>query len=108
MHDIKANKETSLSTMQMRIEGDEITIMPGIYYNQNESIFELTQEKSFQIPLSAGHYEIWIYPGGNMDLVKNFAVKEPYIDMLLWVEMPEGAKSLADAEINFKRFLEVE
>lgn len=107
MHDIKANKETSLSTMQMRIEGNEIVIMPGIYYNQDENIFELSIEKRFTIPLEAGHYEVWIYPAGEMKLEKNFHVDEPYIDMLLWVEMPEGAKSLADAEINFKRFLEV-
>jgi hypothetical protein len=108
MHDIIGSKESTLSTFQMRVDGNDIIVLPGQYINQNEVLFETTEEKRFTIPLEKGHYEIWLYPNGTMKVEKDWYTDVPFLDCLLWIEMPEGAQTLEDAELNFKRFVEVE
>lgn len=107
MHDIISSRETTLSTYQMRVEGNEIVVMPGEYIVNEKTLHQTTEERRFPIPLQKGHYEIWLYPNNVMKVEKDWHTDDNFIDCLLWIEMPEGAKSLDEAELNFKRFVEV-
>lgn len=106
MHQVIGSEETSISTFQMRTEGMDIIIMPGEYIQQNEVLFKKDTETRLTIP-GAGEYQVWIYPD-DIKLEKDYHTEPNYIDMLLWLTAPEGITSLEQAEINFKRFVEVE
>ncbi len=107
MQSIKASKQTSLSTFQMQQQGNSIVVFPGQYFCNNQLLAETTQQKTFEIPLQQGHYELWLFQDGTLKLIKDFVTIDNYIDCLLLVDMPAGAKSLDDAEITFKQFVEV-
>lgn len=107
MLSIKAGRDTSLSTFQMRQEGNNIIVFPGEYICQNEVLAQTTEEKKIAVPLEPGHYELWLYKDGSMKFEKDYVTVDNYIDCLLFIEMPAGAKSLDDAQITFKQFVEV-
>lgn len=106
MHTVIASEETSISTFQMRFEGMDIIIFPGEYIQQNQTLFKKDTETRITIP-GAGDFQVWIYPD-DIKLEKDNHTEPNFIDLLVWLTVPEGATSLEQAEIDFKKFVEVE
>ncbi|MFS0904123.1 hypothetical protein AB3N02_13800 [Priestia aryabhattai] len=102
-YNVIGNEETTFYTFGIRAEGMNIIVSPGIYYNQGEILYQTESETVLTVP-GAGSFRIWLYPTG-FELSQGLAHREDAINMIAWIDVPEGATSLEEAAINFIRMV---
>lgn len=103
VHDCRGDKRTTFYTFQMYLDGMDVIITPGEYWNQEEMIFSTETETKLTIPKD-GYYRVWIYPDG-LRVIEGYEAPDGYINVLVWAEVPENTTSLNDADVHFIRMV---
>ena len=96
--DVIGEKETTFYTFDIRVEGNNIIISPGEYYNQGKLIFNTSKETILTVP-EAGSYQIWIFPEG-IKLIKGVNTRSDYINILSYFDVPEEASSTGSLKVR--------
>ncbi|WP_209121501.1 hypothetical protein [Alkalihalobacillus sp. BA299] len=111
-HIVEGSQNTSLHDFQISINGLDLMISGGSYYQAGQEKFVSSEEATIQIPspTELTHYTLWLTESGINVLARTD--KEEYtevlnpVDRLAWFSIPANETDLNNVDIHFVKVVE--
>lgn len=97
---LAGTKESSWHDFSLVVNGNTLTVTPGEYWQRGQRLYQSTEEKTFEIPLSDGKaYELYILENG-IFLFDELVTLETPLMLMAWFT---NTGALEDVPITFLR-----